>query len=209
MKKMKPENDVILSALKLSRAMRRCPPPPMETPFPPAVGRLLECIAANPQVSSRDLCEMLDLRPSSLSEMLTRAEKEGWIVRTVDEEDRRVVRVALSAKGSEMVSRMETVRKEDFNRKTACFTEEEKAQFCALCNKLSEHIESLASDVPEEFRRPPFPRPPHGGWPHGGPGRPHGDRPDAERPDPDRPDADHPDENRPRFPFPPEGRMRC
>ena len=162
-KKMKPENDVILSALKLSRAMRRCPPKPMEIPFPPAVGRLLECISANPGVSSRDLCEMLDLRPSSLSEMLARAESEGWIVRTVDEEDRRIQRLNRSAKGSDLVSRMEAVRKEDFARKTACFTEEEKAQFCALCNKLSEHMESLASDVPEEFRCPP-PRP-HDGRP--------------------------------------------
>ena len=74
---MNRENDVILAALKLSRAMRRCPPDRREFAFPPAAGRLLECVAANSNVSSRELCEMLDVRPSSLSEMLARAEEKG------------------------------------------------------------------------------------------------------------------------------------
>ena len=186
---MNKENDVILAVLKLSRAMRRCappPPPPHGRPGPecpgpegpgfacrpgpgrpapcaPAIGRLLACLAENPHVSSRDLCEILDLRPSSLSEMLTRAEGEGWITRAVDEEDRRVQRIDLSPKGKSFVEEMESAREKDYQRKTACFTEEEKAQFCALCNRLSEHLESLALDLPKEQPRPdsrprrPFP----------------------------------------------------
>lgn len=185
-KPMNKENDVILAVLKLSRAMRRCappPPPPHGRPGPecpgpghpgpmgpgrpapcaPAIGRLLACLAENPHVSSRDLCEILDLRPSSLSEMLTRAEGEGWITRAVDEEDRRVQRIDLSPKGKSFVEEMESAREKDYQRKTACFTEEEKAQFCALCNRLSEHLESLALDLPKEQPRPdsrprrPFP----------------------------------------------------
>lgn len=129
----------------------------------PAIGRLLSCLAENPHVSSRDLCEILDLRPSSLSEMLTRAEGEGWITRAVDEEDRRIQRIDLSPKGKSFVEEMESAREKDYQRKTACFTEEEKAQFCALCNRLSEHLESLALDLPKEQPRPdsrprrPFP----------------------------------------------------
>ncbi len=129
----------------------------------PAIGRLLACLAENPHVSSRDLCEILDLRPSSLSEMLTRAESEGWITRAVDEEDRRVQRIDLSPKGKSFVEDMESAREKDYQRKTACFTDEEKAQFCALCNRLSEHLESLALDLPKEQPRPdsrprrPFP----------------------------------------------------
>ena len=154
---MNRENDVILAALKLSRAMRRCPPDRREFAFPPAAGRLLECVAANSNVSSRELCEMLDVRPSSLSEMLARAESEGWVTRTVDEDDRRIQRVALSEKGREIVTRMREAREADYAKKTACFSEEEKAAFCSLCNRLSDHIESLASDLPESRRRPPRP----------------------------------------------------
>lgn len=188
---MNKENDVILAVLKLSRAMRRCTPPPPppagrsgpEGPVPdhpgrpatcaPAVGRLLACVAENPNVSSRDLCEILDLRPSSLSEILTRAESEGWITRTVDEADRRVQRVNLSSGGRSFIEQMEAAREKDLERKTACFTEEEKAQFCALCDRLSSHLESLALDLPE------FP------------------------PRPEQPPR------RPRKPFPPGGKIRC
>ena len=183
------DSDVILAYLKLSRAMRRCPPEQKDLPFPPAVGRLLECAAANPGVSSRELCEALDLRPSSLSEILVRAENDGLLCRTVDENDRRVQRVSLTPGGSAVVADMEKVRNEDAKKKTSCLTEEEKKQFCSLCNRLSEHIEKLALELPEGLM------PDHPGLHHSGPRHPGEDRPGPEGPG-------HP-------PFPPGGRFRC
>ena len=181
---MNRENDVILAVLKLSRAMRRCPPPPAEHPFPPAVGRLLACAAENPGVSSRELCELLDIRPSSLSEMLSRAEAEGLLTRATDEEDRRVQHITLTAKGGKLISDLEAARDRDAQKKTACFTDAEKEQFVTLCNKLSEHIERLALDLPEDRRMPPPPPGPH----HS----PFHDKPEDERP-----------------PFPPPVRFKC
>ena len=181
---MNRENDVILAALKLSRAMRRCPPDRRDFAFPPAAGRLLECVAANSNVSSRELCEMLDVRPSSLSEMLARAEADGLLTRAADEADKRVQRITLTEKGSRLISELKAARDEDARKKTSCLTEEEKKQFCELCDRLSEHIERLALDLPEDRRMPP--PPPGPGFPHPGPG---------------------PDEPRP---FPPRGpRFRC
>ena len=183
--------EVILASLKLARAMRRCPPPERSGhPFPPAVGRLLDCAAKNPGVSSRDLCEMLDLRPSSLSEMLARAEADGLVTRAVDEADRRIQRITLSEKGQKLIADMEAARDQDAQKKTSCFTEEEKVQFIALANKLSEHMERLSLDLPEDRRLPPRPFPPHGPGPRRGP--------EDEEPEfPGRP------------PFPPKGRIRC
>ena len=183
------DSDVILAYLKLSRAMRRCSPERKDLPFPPAVGRLLECAAANPGVSSRELCEALDLRPSSLSEILVRAENDGLLCRTVDENDRRVQRVSLTPGGSAVVADMEKVRNEDAKKKTSCLTEEEKKQFCSLCNRLSEHIEKLALELPEGLM------PDHPGLHHSGPCHPGEDRPGPEGPG--------------RPPFPPGGRFRC
>ena len=183
------DSDVILAYLKLSRAMRRCPPERKDLPFPPAVGRLLECAAANPGVSSRELCEALDLRPSSLSEILVRAENDGLLCRTVDENDRRVQRVSLTPGGSAVVADMEKVRNEDAKKKTSCLTEEEKKQFCSLCNRLSEHIEKLALELPEGLM------PDHPGLHHSGPRHPGEDRPGPEGPG--------------RPPFPPGRRFRC
>ena len=183
------DSDVIFAYLKLSRAMRRCPPERKAPPFPPAVGRLLECAAANPGVSSRELCEALDLRPSSLSEILVRAENDGLLCRTVDENDRRVQRVSLTPGGSAVVADMEKVRNEDAKKKTSCLTEEEKKQFCSLCNRLSEHIEKLALELPEGLM------PDHPGLHHSGPRHPGEDRPGPEGPG--------------RPPFPPGRRFRC
>ena len=120
------DHDVILASLKLARAMRRCPPERGEAPFPPAVGRLLACAAENPGVSSRELCELLDVRPSSLSEMLARAEADGLLTRTADEADKRVQRITLTEKGSRLISELKTARDEDARKKTSCLTEEEK-----------------------------------------------------------------------------------
>ena len=179
------DHDVILASLKLARAMRRCPPERGEAPFPPAVGRLLACAAENPGVSSRELCELLDVRPSSLSEMLSRAEADGLLTRSADEADKRVQRITLSEKGSRLISELKNARDEDARKKTSCLMEEEKKQFCELCNKLSEHIERLALDLPEDRRMPP--PPPGPDFPHPGPG------PDGLRP-----------------PFPPRGpRFKC
>jgi Transcriptional regulators len=154
----------------------------VEFPFPPAIGRLLDCAAKNPGVSSRELCEFLDLRPSSLSEMLSRAESEGLLTRTADEEDRRVQRVSLTEKGARLAGQMEDVRLADAAKKTSCLTEEEKKTFCELADRLSGHMERLALDLPEDCRPP-----------RRGPG--HGPEGPGERPD-----------RRPRFP--PEVRMK-
>ena len=167
-------------------------------PFPPAVGRMLACAAENPGVSSRELCELLDLRPSSLSEMLARAEAEGLLTRAVDESDRRVQRITLSDKGSRLIADMKAARDEDARKKTACLTEEEKRQFCELCGRLSEHFEKLALDLPEDRRMPP--PPPGPGFPPAGPG--FGPGPRHPRPDPE--------DKRPEGPFPLRGpRFKC
>jgi DNA-binding MarR family transcriptional regulator len=183
------DSDVIIAHLKLSRAMRRCPPPASSHPFPPAVGRLLECAAANPGVSSRELCEALDLRPSSLSEILARAENDGFLSRTVDESDRRVQRVSLTDKGRAVVAEIENAHNEDAKKKTSCLSEEEKVLFCSLCSRLSEHIEKLALDLPEGMMPPP---------------------PFPEGPGPEKPGPDHDKPGKPcRPPLPPGGRYRC
>lgn len=159
-------DEVILSVLKLSRAMRRCPPEHGEESFPPAVGRLLESACDHDGVTSRELCELLDLRPSSLSELMARAEAQGLLLRVADEEDHRIQHVTLTESGKETVQRMRAVREADAAKKAACFTDAEKETFIALCAKLGRHLESIAPAGPVPGDHPPFP-------PHGMPGHPH------------------------------------
>ena len=155
----------LFSVLRMSRALKRCPPDQGERPFPPAVGRMLHCVQMNPDVSSRELCELLDLRPSSLSEMLTRGEEEGLLIRTADEADRRIQHIRLSDRGESLIAGMAEAQRLDAARKTACFTEEEKEKLAELCDKLSEHLEKLSLDapLPEHGPRHPGPGPRHHG----------------------------------------------
>ena len=163
------QDDVILAVLQLSRALRRCPPENKRSPFPPAVIRLLKCIEQNSGVSSRELCELLDLRPSSLSELLARSETAGLLTRTPDETDRRIQHVTLTERGHEIISLMEEARQADYQRKTSCFTAAEAHQFCELSRRLSSHLESIAPEQPapenrRHPRHPPF-DPPENGHP--------------------------------------------
>lgn len=147
---------VIESTFKLMRAMRRRPPRG-EHEFPPSVGHLLMTLKENDGASSGDLCEYLDIRPSSMSELLARVEEHGLIERKNSEADKRVTRAFLTAKGLDAAQKLEENRATAEADFSACFTEEEKAQFCALAEKLAKHLEETA------------PKPEFGG-PHGGPG---------------------------------------
>ena len=177
--------DVIMAVMKLTRSMRRGPMRPgFPGPDAPGGGRMLTVLRENPNVSSRELAELLDIRPSSLTELLDRMEKEELIVRTPDENDRRVSRTALTEKGAALESSISAAHAERIEKTAACFTDEEAAQFCEMCERLSAHLSSLAAERGEGD----FPPPPcgcghhhhhhHGdgnGFHHGGFGRPESD----------------------------------
>ena len=142
---MELKNDIMKSVLKLMRAMRRRPMHP-DREIPTAVGRVLMTLQNNDGASPAELCEVMDVRPSSMSELLARMEEGGLISRTINETDKRATKVFLSDNGKAAVERIKTRFQEDNNRLAACFSEEELEQFCALCDKLSTHLESLPGE---------------------------------------------------------------
>ena len=161
--------DVIFAVMKLTRSMRRRPPR-HEEGFGPGMGHQLAVLAENEGVSSRELSELLDIRPSSLTEMLTRMESEGLVIRTTDPDDRRVSRVSLTDKGRELAAKMKAEHEERVARTNACFTEEEAKTFCRMCERLGAHLEALAKEDGEDPEKGDFmpPPPPHmHGFHHG------------------------------------------
>ncbi len=157
--------DVIFAVMKLTRSMRRRPPKPGEG-FAPWLGRPLQVLADNPGVTSRELAELLDIRPSSLTELLSKLESDGLVTRTPDENDKRVSRVSLTDKGQEQAAKMKAEHEQRKARASACFTDDEAAQFCDMCRRLGEHLENIAREEgadednfmpppPPDFRRGP------------------------------------------------------
>lgn len=146
--------DVIFAVMKIMRSMRRRPPKPGEG-LHPGLARPLEILANNDGVTSRELAELLDIRPSSLTELLGKLETEGFVSRSADESDRRVSRVSLTDKGKELAAKLNAEHEQRKARASACFTDEETAQFCALCERLSQHLQSLAKEDGEDGEHMP------------------------------------------------------
>ena len=169
--------NVLESAFGLARALRRGPRP-MDHQLPPAVERTIMAIADKDGLSAGELCELLDMRPSSVSELSDRMAEKGLVEKKSDESDKRVSRIYLTDLGKAQVNRISEVRSEALNSFSACFTDEEAAQFCELAAKLAAHLNENASDEPCGPHGPHGPHGccgegpehgPHGHGPHRGP----------------------------------------
>ena len=162
--------DVMRSAFGIARALKRRPPHAPHA-LHPGMERTLMEIAKNDGISSGELCEILDVRPSSLSEMADKMAERGLIEKKDAEEDKRITKIWRTELGKAQAEQIEKSRTEAIAALTSCFTEEEAKQFCELADKLAEHLKSLSEgeEKPEGFG----PHGPHGHFgpgPFGGPG---------------------------------------
>ncbi len=140
--------NVLESAFGLARTIRRGPGH-MRFTLPPAVERTLMVISENDGLSAGELCELLDMRPSSVSELSDRMAARGLVEKKADEADKRVSRIYLTDLGKAQVARVAEVRNEALNSFSACFTDEEAAQFCELAGKLAAHLNENSGDGPD------------------------------------------------------------
>ncbi len=166
-------SNLIFKLHRIARSLHRHPAHPGRHSH--GRGRLLSLLGEHEGITSHELAELLDVRPSSLSEMLSKLSEEGLIVRTADEDDKRVSHISLSNKGQELLSEIEADRDYNAQRLTACFNDEELEAFSALCDKLCAHLEEIdknsgCSDFPPPPPFDPFgmPPPPHHHHHHGG-----------------------------------------
>ena len=160
------EYDVMKSAFGISRAIKRRPFK-AEHILPPGMERTLMTIAKNDGASSGELCEILDVRPSSLSEIADKMAQRGLVEKKDAAEDRRVTRICLTELGKATADQIEKSRNDAISALTACFTEDEAKQFCILADKLAAHLRSLGEGDEEG---PCGPGPFGGPAPFGGPG---------------------------------------
>ena len=71
----------------------------------PGQGKLLLLILRKEPVGQKELVEMLDIRPSSLSELLKKLEAKGFVTRTPDEQDKRNMIVTLTGEGKALAEK--------------------------------------------------------------------------------------------------------
>lgn len=107
--------------------------------------RVLSIIAgqASMSMSQRDLLEELDIRSSSLSELLAKLERSGLVERERDEADRRNFIVKITDEGRNLLKGHANERQHGVEGFFASFTQEEREQFVALLQKLNDSLEKL------------------------------------------------------------------
>ena len=122
-------------------------------------GRILAFIAHSPQPPCpRDIEEAFQLSHPTVSGLLNRLEKKGFVRCTPDPADRRCKRVSLDEKGRECLARMDATIAESERKMVENFTEAEARQFADLldraiinmggcsCRPIPNHSEKEESD---------------------------------------------------------------
>ncbi len=109
-------------------------------------GRLLAVIAEMQPTNQKDLVDRLDIRPSSLSELMGKLEQKGLIARKQDENDKRNYIVTLTDEGTRMAGQVAEQSKEFEEKLFGALTQEERVQLKGLLEKLNVAWQSLAEE---------------------------------------------------------------
>ena len=94
-------------------------------------GRVIKLLKIHPKINQKDLSYLLDIRPQSLGELLSKLEKNGYILRTPSENDKRAMIIELTEKGTELPDEAESDF--DFSSVFDCLNDEEKNNCDGIC----------------------------------------------------------------------------
>lgn len=89
-------------------------------------------------VRQKTLTEELRINPSSVSEMISKLENDGYVKRTVDPTDKRATLITLTELGEARTAELSDERNERLDRAFGNLTDAEKEQLIALLEKLTE-----------------------------------------------------------------------
>jgi Transcriptional regulators len=131
--------------LRLSRATRRKPSGKKERHHDKkekshSQRKLIRYIIESPGCKTSELAFEIDLRPSSMTELLDNLENSGDIIRKKDENDNRVTLIYPSQQLLDRVHKRKEEREKSQLDLEDVLTEEEKKEFNRLCNKIYDYL---------------------------------------------------------------------
>ena len=88
-------------------------------------------------VRQKTLTEELEINPSTVSEMISKLEGDGYVRRTVDPTDKRATLITLTEVGEARTAELSDERKERLESAFAGLTDGEKEQLICLLEKLT------------------------------------------------------------------------
>ena len=98
--------------------------------------RILIILNEAETITQRDLTERLGIQPGSASEILSKLESTGLIIRTQNEVDRRTTDVCLTDAGRKLAAEALVQRQKRHEEMFSCLSEEEKHKLLSLLEKV-------------------------------------------------------------------------
>lgn len=108
--------------------------------------RILMILNETETITQRDLTERLGIQPGSASEILSKLESSGWILRTQNEADRRMTDICLTDSGRELAVEALAQRKKRHEEMFSCLSEEERQELLKLLEKVWRDWKTRYSD---------------------------------------------------------------
>lgn len=105
-------------------------------------GRVLALLRLHPETGQKELAYLLDMRPQSLSELITKLERRGYVKRTQSQDDKRSVIITITEEGfkAEQPDGLESDPVFD------CLSEDEQAKLSEYLDKLIARLEALEEE---------------------------------------------------------------
>jgi DNA-binding MarR family transcriptional regulator len=114
--------------------------------------RVLVILAKEGTLIQSQLAEIMDIRPSSMTELLSKLEERGLITRTPDEKDKRVTNVSITDEGKKAIADDDSTD-DMLNEIFAGLSDEELTQLSELMDKLNG---SLKDKLPARDEESPW-----------------------------------------------------
>lgn len=99
-------------------------------------GKVLKILYRKGQLSQKEVQDFLEVKPGTISELVTKLEKKGMVTRIQDSNDRRKVLLTLTEAGRQDVEAHEHNYQNNVMAYFNVLTEEEKKEFARILQKL-------------------------------------------------------------------------
>ena len=100
-------------------------------------------------ISQKELAEILQIRSTSLSELLLKLEKKGFVSREAAAQDKRRLLVSLTPRGEEEAREYQKLRVNAYADMVSPLSEEEKEQFYGILCKIKNHYGEMEEEKHE------------------------------------------------------------
>lgn len=116
-------------------------------------GRVLSILQMKPEISQKELTNLLGISKQSLAELLSKLEKSGNITREPSKEDRRAMIIKLTEEGRNAASYDGENETFEANQILDCLTDEELVTFSEYLNRIIKRYEEQFPNEDFEERR--------------------------------------------------------